>query len=96
MRINKLSHNIDMYMYLQGKAVVLPLPLPPLPNLSKNLTSLIQHNYSFDLLWSRLINQTKYIVHNPWSLVGWGQRQSPLTHILKLVMETVNHDRKAD
>ena len=49
MRINKLSHNIDMYMYLQGKAVVPPLPLPPLPNLSKNLTSLIQHNYSFDL-----------------------------------------------
>ena len=83
-----------MYMYLLGKAVVPPLPLPPLPNLSKNLTSLIQHNYSFDLFWSRVRDQTKYIMYNPWSLVWWGQRQSPLTHILKLVMETVNHDRR--
>ena len=86
-----------MYMYLQGKAVVPPLPLPPLPNLSKNLTSLIQHNYSFDLFWSRVLNIPDKVHHAQTLVFGrWGQRQSPLTHILKLVMETVNHDRKAD
>ena len=79
MRINKLSHNINMYMYLQGKAVVPPLPPPPppLPNLSKNLTSLIQHNYSFDLFWSRVIYQTKYIMHKPWSLVDGAKGSHP-------------------
>ena len=39
MRINKLSHNIDMYMYLQGKAVVPPPPPPP------TLTQLIKKSY---------------------------------------------------
>ena len=37
MRINKLSHNINMYMYLQGKAVVPPLP--------PTLTQLIKKSY---------------------------------------------------